>query len=302
MIPEFPEFKKLELSDREEIESFTKKFPPYSDFNFVSMWSWDIKDEMALSVLNGNLVVKFTDYLSGDPFYSFIGTNQVTETAKALLLSSENNDWEISLHLIPKDVAQHISTENQDLSVLEKIDHHDYIYSVESLVSFEGSLLKTQRNTLNSFTRKYPNFLAKVIDLSDPDIHFAILKLYKIWEINNNTNVPHEFLALKRCLTGAKKFNLFGLGIFINDELVGFNVNQKESEDFATCYFAKGNIKYSGVYSVLMNETAKVLSDVYSVKYYNYEQDLGLFNLRKSKKAFNPVYFLEKFSIIHTIK
>ena len=46
MLPEFPQFKKLELSDKEEVEKFTSKFPPYSDFNFVSMWSWDIKGEM----------------------------------------------------------------------------------------------------------------------------------------------------------------------------------------------------------------------------------------------------------------
>ena len=43
MIPEFPEFKKLELSNKEEIEKITQKFPPYSDFNFVSMWCLGIK-------------------------------------------------------------------------------------------------------------------------------------------------------------------------------------------------------------------------------------------------------------------
>lgn len=43
MIPKFPEFKKLELSNKEEIENFTSKFPPYSDFNFVSMWCWDFR-------------------------------------------------------------------------------------------------------------------------------------------------------------------------------------------------------------------------------------------------------------------
>ena len=67
MIPQFPEFKSLELSDKKDIESFTKRFPPYSDFNFVSMWSWDIKEEIRISQLNGNLVVRFTDYLTGKP-------------------------------------------------------------------------------------------------------------------------------------------------------------------------------------------------------------------------------------------
>ena len=57
MIPEFPKFKNLELSDKNDIEKFTSKFLPYSDFSFVSMWSWDIKGEMRIAQLNGNLVV-----------------------------------------------------------------------------------------------------------------------------------------------------------------------------------------------------------------------------------------------------
>ena len=55
MIPEFPEFKILELSDREEIECVTKHFPPYSDFHFMQMWIWDIHEPVTLSKLNNNL-------------------------------------------------------------------------------------------------------------------------------------------------------------------------------------------------------------------------------------------------------
>ncbi len=34
MLPQFPQFKPLELTDKEDIENFTKNFPPYSDFSF----------------------------------------------------------------------------------------------------------------------------------------------------------------------------------------------------------------------------------------------------------------------------
>ena len=52
MLPTFPEFKPLELSDKNDVENFTSKFPPYSDFNFVSMWCWDIKEEMRISLFD----------------------------------------------------------------------------------------------------------------------------------------------------------------------------------------------------------------------------------------------------------
>src|SRR3989344_6357117 len=106
MIPEFPEFKNLELSDKEDVEKFTGKFPPYSDFNFVSMWSWDIKGEMRLSMLNENLVVRFTDYLTGEPFYSFLGDNKVNETVEELLEFSKKESLPLELKLIPEEVVK----------------------------------------------------------------------------------------------------------------------------------------------------------------------------------------------------
>ena len=85
MIPEFPQFKKLELSDKKDVEKFTSLFAPYSDFNFASLWSWNIKDEMRLSVLNGNLVVHFTNYLTEELFYSFLGDKKINETAETTI-------------------------------------------------------------------------------------------------------------------------------------------------------------------------------------------------------------------------
>lgn len=74
MILKFLEFKKLELLDKKEVEKITSKFPPYSDFNFVSMWSWDVKEELRISKLNNNLVVRFADYFVGNPFFYFLGS------------------------------------------------------------------------------------------------------------------------------------------------------------------------------------------------------------------------------------
>src|SRR5574343_1109613 len=99
MIPEFPNFKNLELSDKKSIDNFTKKHPPYSDFNFTSMWVWNTTEEIQISILNDNLVVKFTDYLNGDHFYSFLGTNKIKETTNILLDYTEKTNNKAELRL-----------------------------------------------------------------------------------------------------------------------------------------------------------------------------------------------------------
>src|SRR4051812_16029246 len=101
MIPKFPDFKRLEISDRADVEAITKQFPPSSDFNFTSMWCWDTHGEIRLSQLNGNLIVKFTDYLTGEPFFSFVGTNKVNETAEKLLELSKKEALVQKLKLVP---------------------------------------------------------------------------------------------------------------------------------------------------------------------------------------------------------
>lgn len=105
MIPKFPNMKPLAIADKREVESFTEKFPPYSDFNFLSMWSWDTEGQMALSQLNDNLVVRFTDYSTGEPFYSFIGRRNIDATAGTLLETSASQGLSLSLKLVPHEVA-----------------------------------------------------------------------------------------------------------------------------------------------------------------------------------------------------
>jgi hypothetical protein len=85
MIPQFPEFKKLELSDREEIEALTQRYPLYSDFEFTSLYAWDTKEKIQISYLHQNIAIQFTDYTSGDFFYTFIGNHEVNDTAQKLL-------------------------------------------------------------------------------------------------------------------------------------------------------------------------------------------------------------------------
>ncbi|MEJ0042787.1 MAG: hypothetical protein WDM81_11525 [Rhizomicrobium sp.] len=58
------------------MERITRRFPPYSDFNFLNLYSWDAGERVRLSSLNGNLVIRFADYLTDEPFYMFLGPHR----------------------------------------------------------------------------------------------------------------------------------------------------------------------------------------------------------------------------------
>jgi len=91
VLPQFPDFKCLEWNDRKQVEQYTAPFPPYSDFNFTSLYAWDVDNKMRISDLHGNLVILFSDYVTGEAFLSFIGTNNLPETACTLIDYSKNH-------------------------------------------------------------------------------------------------------------------------------------------------------------------------------------------------------------------
>src|SRR5438477_435448 len=128
MPPRFPSFKKLELSDAPDIRRLTSRYAPFSDFNFGSLWSWDVKGRVKISQSDENLVVRFEQFETDLPFYSFIGHRALRKTAAALIEMSQNEGLEPRLDLVPESVARHL--ESGTFRCEEDLDEADYVLSV----------------------------------------------------------------------------------------------------------------------------------------------------------------------------
>lgn len=300
MIPQFPQFKSLELSDKEEIENFTDKFSPSSDFNFTSMWSWNINNQTKISNLNNNLVVYFQDYLTGEPFYSFIGDNKITETVKSLLDIANTQGIKPQLKLIHHEIHSNIDT-TMEYKLLLDPDNFDYIYDVKHLSECIGGKYETLRNLINKFKRHSDT---KIIEISGSLdlIKDELMELDEKW-INkktiNNKDFHNETNALKRIL-GMKNDNLLTVCIFEKNKLIAFCISELlDNSDYAISHFTKADVSFSGVYAFLLNQNCKFLLKR-NKKYLNYEQDLGLPHLRYSKTSFRPISFIKKHIIVAT--
>ena len=296
MLPQFPQFKPLELSDREDIEQITNQYPPYSDFNFTSMWSWDVKSEMRISGLGSNLIVRFTDYTTGEPFYSFLGTHNPSETVHELLTYSKKEGLEPILRLLP-EVSVNALDQNSFI-IEEDRDNFDYIYLIDKLRTYDGNKLRAKRNFFNRFKKSYIYTVQK-LDYSDPHTQQQVMDLFDIWRKNKGikeSDTLNERKAFHRLFEEASNQNILPFGMFINEQLVGMIVNELLPNDYALLHFEKADDKYIGIYSALMLENAKLLSDLRK-KHLNYEQDLGLEGLRLGKRSFQPIDFLKKYTL-----
>ncbi len=299
MIPAFPEFKKISTDDREAVESYTRRYQPYSDFNFTNLWAWDTSGERMISELKGNFVVRFTDYKTCEHLLSFLGSNESESTARQLLHFAEASGVSPILRFITEESMQNL--QNSNLYVEEDQDNFDYIFSVSELVALQGSKFKGKRHLAEGFLREYPDVLFESRELSDVFVQEQIISVLRRWEdkkkLDNKTyDLGHEKKALSRLLETANKHKLILSCIFLHDAMIGFSIDEIVPHQYAISHFFKADNSFKGISEFLNEKVAQYLV-VHDVVLWNWQQDLGIEDLRRSKMSYRPVNFLKKYRV-----
>jgi len=307
MISKFPEFKKLELSDEKEITDILnrEKLPPYADFHFVNLWIWNTSDKILISILNDNLVIIFGEYVSSNyskdvPFISFIGTNKVVKTAIALMQFSKEKYGVSSLRLIPEEIALELA--NNGFTKKEDRDSDDYVYLVSDLVNIHLQKRSTKDKNIRRFIKSHPSYEISKISIADLDddslrneLKIFFLKWGKGKDVGEFNDI--EYKAFERLLQLIDK-NIYIVLLYTEGFLCGFTIYEAIlGTEYALSHFAKADISYdSKIYDILNWEEARILEKS-GIKYYNWEQDLGIPGLRYAKMKYKPACFLKKFII-----
>lgn len=306
MISAFPKFQKIKSSDRAVIEKYTARYRPYADFNFTNLWAWDTKEEQRVSILNGNLVVRFTDYLTGESFLSFLGSRKCTDTARKLLDFAKISSISPVLRFVTEESLPELQTST--LVVNEDKDSFDYIYSVSRLANSRSAKLKPKHRRANKFLLQHPDARFEFRKLDDKTMQKQIMSVLRKWEDgkkkeNKVYNLEYEARAITRLLENAdglmRGTKLFLSCVFLNDNMVGFGIDEIAQHNYAISHFIKADTAYKGIYEFL-NEKIAAYLEANSVEFWNWQQDLGIGGLRDAKKSYDPVDFLKKYTVSGT--
>lgn len=298
MISQFPFFKKISLDDELDIKSYTNKYKPYSDFNFTSLWSWDVQNERQVSDLNGNLVVYFTDYESGEPFLSFLGGNKVDETALTLINYAAEKGLPPTLDLVGEESIKSI---NQDKFFVEPSSgNSDYIFDVSKLAFLQGKSFKAKkRSSVNFLANNEVSF--DCFPLKKQHCVDDLLSLIIKWE-NNRVKEgkgysEQEELSLKKLFAATVTNDQLLLStVLVDNNIVGFSVDEVLVDGYAISHFIKADVSYKGIYEFMNEKIAEKLHER-GIVYWNWEQDLGVECLKLNKLSYHPVDLLKKYKV-----
>jgi hypothetical protein len=297
-IPRFPTFKRLELADRSEIEEITGQFEPYSDFNFVSLWCWDTDEQCQVSRLNDNLVVKIKDYSTDDVHLTFLGTNAIKVTAALLLAYAERQGVPHGLRYVPEIAAIDDSLQ-ESLDVSEDPGSFDYVLSVREWTEMRGGRFRNKRNAVNVLERRHaPEF--RTLDLRSRRVQQDIIRVFLLWSDKRQRfglgETRNELLALRRIFTIPEDSGLISFGVYSDEELLGFSINQLLPNNYAMGHFWKADHEFPGIYPFMLRESCRYLNRC-DTHFFNIEQDLGKSGLANAKRLYRPCRLLRKFII-----
>lgn len=299
MLPRFPELKPIELSDRPPVEAITRRFKPISDYNFGSLWCWDVAGTCRIGTLNGNLVVRFKDYQTDIAFYSFLGDNLVVETARELIARSRNEGLSPRLGLISESVIAAGSWPESEFAIVADPPNFDYVLSVKEWTALPGNRYAAHRARANKAARKHC-LTNRPLDLHCRTTQRSMLRLFDRWaEIRAGTvgERQRERTALERLFLPGAANGVSGCAVYEGATMCGFTVWEgTPGGAYSNHHFMKTDWTVPGLSSLLIHLRSHSLF-VAGYEFANIEQDLGIPGLGAYKRSLQPCHFLHKYLI-----
>lgn len=300
MIAAFPEFSPVTTASVREIAELAPGFEQYAGFNPVSLCCWNREYPGGLSVLYENLVVKWKDPTGGIPFLTFAARGAFRQTARTLLDYAHHHYLSSCLRAVPATDHEALSGNDIDdeFSVCRDRDNYEYVLSVDDWSHMRGGEFRNQRNVIHRLERRWP-ISVRPLSLEDEQVQVEMIRLSHRWAQQRGATSEQfrpELTALHNLFDYVPATRVFALGAFVDDQLVGFSVNDYVANGIGIGHFAKADYTLSGLYTYLLHHVCIYLQGN-GVKTLNIEEDLGEPGLRQAKLLLKPMTLLEKVMI-----
>lgn len=285
-MPNFPEFKPVELEDQGFFKQYFEKFPPrICEFNFGNIFNWRHFDHPKFTLIHDNLCLLFEPPIEPAFFLPPVGENKIEETIKTCL------DYSPRLSRAPEDfVKKHGGKYKVELDR----NNCDYVYLSSDLINLKGKKYDGKRNRIRKFTKHHPYRYQKL----KPQNFKECFKLVHEWLAEKTFKdwVEHvQRETLKEALLNFENLDLTGGAILVNDKIEAFSIGEKLNPDTAVIHFEIANPKYEGLAQLINQEFVK--NEWKDYKFINREQDLGLPGLRNAKLSYHPHHLVNKYNL-----
>ena len=300
MFKTFPEFSRLTIADRDEYESYIESYPPVSDISFALLMTWwNTTDNMAVALLNGNLVLSY--WIPGDEKHSglsLIGTRRVDESLCILFDYLRDKGDPVKLVNVPSFVLNRVQYPEL-FSFKEDRRYDEYVVPVVNYYPLENITVPKRIRIRRRLRALEPSeVIVKELDLTDSEDKKLLISLGDAWRHKNINNYgTHERDAMKIAIDEARQLGVHCISLFVDGELYGFCLFEYMlDEQYVTVIYVKATHQSSLGYELMLYKFAEWFS-AKGVTYVNLGADMGLMRLRMFMLTIGPTNFFRKYAI-----
>lgn len=190
------------------------------------------------------------------------------------------------------------------VTVLANRDYYDYLYQYTDLATFAGRRYSGQRNHINQFIKRWPDWEYRSITREDVPTVKAFLQENNRRKATSEALSPAEITEESGCLQlldimhdlAEAGIPMTGGMLTVDNVIVAFSVGEQVG-DTLYVHVEKGDTRYPGVYQLMVREYA-AHNGGEGILYINREDDAGDEGLRRSKLHYRPCALLEKNIVI----
>jgi uncharacterized protein len=297
MIPKFPEFKPIEIEDKDVFLSHIQVYQPVtSEINFTNLFIWRYHYGFRWCIYDQWLFIVGDNSNSGIQALPPVGPPPRLNVVKELCgwISSTKNTTEPHIDRADARLAEELKG-NGEFIVEPCREHFDYVYHTSDLIQLAGKGYRQKRNHLNHLFRTYP-IVYKPMDESDVPACLAIADQWcRARRCSDDLNLASEWEATREAIINFKALGADGGVIIINNLVEAFTIGERLNKDTAVVHIEKANMDIRGLYAVVNQQFCE--KQWKDLQWINREQDLGEPGLRKAKLSYNPNRLVEKYSI-----
>jgi hypothetical protein len=295
-LPVFPEFKPLELADREIIHSLLWGYQPEtSELTFTNLFIWRSHYGFTWSLEGDWLLVAARAPQHGGWAFPPVGSAPRVEISRKLLgWLRERGEADPRLERVDQRLAAELAGAPGFFQEPVR-DHFDYVYRAEDLIHLTGGEYHAKRNHLSAFKRSY-------VYSYEPfqDKHLSLcLRMADQWcqmrRCKEDLSLMGEWEAVGEALKNFAALELQGGVILVNDKVEAFSLGERLNRETAVIHIEKANPELRGLYAVINQHFCE--NAWAQVPFINREQDLGEPGLRVAKLSYHPSHLAEKFRV-----
>ncbi len=222
------------------------------------------------------------------------GENYVMPTGDVRLMPAENLRTAVKnggmMFPVPHDWLSAFDT--SEYAVSSSDGDSDYIHHIAKLETYSGNKLHAKKNLMNQFVQKYSS---QALALTLDRLGHA-REILESWQLQSAaTQGETDYRACREAIDLYEELVLCG-GIYYADGApAGFVIGEELNNTTFALHFSKARREFAGVYQYMFSHFATVMPSKYSS--FNFEQDLGMESLRRSKASYRPEKMVQKYRI-----